>query len=89
MRYNGKEQSVTGFTYTAPEGVTVALRDSKAEAKGTDKGTYYMGLTKGDFTVSSKIYKEFEIIVNGGYLEDRQKRWSSSPSQAHCGDRRR
>ena len=69
VRYNGKEQSVTGFTYTAPEGVTVALRDSKAEAKGTDKGTYYMGLTKGDFIVSSKIYKEFEIIVNDGYLE--------------------
>ena len=69
VRYNGKEQSVTGFTYTAPEGVTVALRDSKAEAKGTDKGTYYMGLTKDDFTVSSEIYKEFEIIVNDGYLE--------------------
>jgi len=69
VKYNGREQSVTGFTYTAPEGVTVALRDSKAEAKGTDKGTYYMGLTKDDFTVSSEIYKEFEIIVNDGYLE--------------------
>ena len=70
MRYNGKEQSVTGFTYTAPEGVTVTLNaGSKAEAKGTDKGTYYMDLTKGDFIVSSKIYKEFEIIVKDGYLE--------------------
>lgn len=70
VRYNGKEQSVTGFTYTAPEGVTVTLNaGSKAEAKGTDKGTYYMDLTKGDFIVSSKIYKEFEIIVNDGYLE--------------------
>ena len=69
VRYNGKEQSVTGFTYTAPEGVTVALRDSKAEAKGTDKGTYYMGLTKDAFIVSSNIYKEFKIVVNDGYLE--------------------
>ena len=70
VRYNGKEQSVTGFTYTAPEGVTVTLNaGSKAEAKGTDKGTYYMDLTKGDFIVSSKIYKEFEIIVKDGYLE--------------------
>ena len=70
VRYNGKEQSVTGFTYTAPEGVTVAPKDGfKPEAKGTDKGTYYMYLTKGDFTVSSKIYKEFEIIVKDGYLE--------------------
>ena len=70
VRYNGKEQSVTGFTYTAPEGVTVTLNaGSKAEAKGTDKGTYYMDLTKDDFIVSSKIYKEFEIIVKDGYLE--------------------
>ena len=70
VRYNGKEQSVTGFTYTAPEGVKVTPKDGfKPEAKGTDKGTYYMYLTKGDFTVSSKIYKEFEIIVKDGYLE--------------------
>ena len=70
VRYNGKEQSVTGFTYTAPEGVKVTLKGgSKAEAKGTDKGTYYMGLTKDDFTVFSEIYKEVKIIVNDGYLE--------------------
>lgn len=70
VKYNGREQSVTGFTYTAPEGVTVTLNaGSKAEAKGTDKGTYYMDLTKDDFTVSSKIYKEFTIIVKDGYLE--------------------
>lgn len=70
VRYNGKEQSVTGFTYTAPEGVKVTPKDGfKPEAKGTDKGTYYMYLTKGDFTVSSKIYKEVEIIVKDGYLE--------------------
>ena len=70
VRYNGKEQSVTGFTYTAPEGVKVTPKDGfKPEAKGTDKGTYYMDLTKGDFIVSSKIYKEFEIIVKDGYLE--------------------
>lgn len=70
VRYNGKEQSVTGFTYTAPEGVKVTPKDGfKPEAKGTDKGTYYMYLTKGDFIVSSKIYKEFEIIVKDGYLE--------------------
>ena len=70
VRYNGKEQSVTGFTYTAPEGVKVTLKGgSKAEAKGTDKGTYYMRLTKDDFTVFSEIYKEVKIIVNDGYLE--------------------
>ena len=70
VKYNGREQSVTGFTYTAPEGVKVTLKGgSKAEAKGTDKGTYYMGLTKDDFTVFSEIYEEFKIIVNDGYLE--------------------
>ena len=70
VKYNGREQSVTGFTYTAPEGVKVTPKDGfKPEAKGTDKGTYYMYLTKGDFIVSSKIYTEFEIIVKDGYLE--------------------
>ena len=70
VKYNGREQSVTGFTYTAPEGVKVTLKGgSKAEAKGTDKGTYYMRLTKDDFTVFSEIYKEVKIIVNDGYLE--------------------
>lgn len=70
VKYNGREQSVTGFTYTAPEGVKVTLKGgSKAEAKGTDKGTYYMKLTKEDFVVTSDIYEEFKIIVNDGYLE--------------------
>ena len=70
VKYNGREQSVTGFTYTAPEGVTVAPKDSsKAVAKGTNVGTYKMGLTSKDFTVTSDIYKEFKIIVNDGYLE--------------------
>lgn len=70
VKYNGREQSVTGFTYTAPEGVTVALRDSfKAEAKGTNVGTYKMDLTSEYFTVTSNIYKEFKIVVNDGYLE--------------------
>ena len=70
VKYNGREQSVTGFTYTAPEGVTVALRDSfKAEAKGTNVGTYKMDLTSEYFTVTSNIYEEFKIVVNDGYLE--------------------
>ena len=70
VKYNGREQSVTGFTYTAPEGVKVTLNaGSKAEAKGTNVGTYKMGLTRKNFTVTSDIYKEFEIVVNDGYLE--------------------
>ena len=47
MTYTGSEQSVSGFTSNAPTSVTVALKsESKAEAKGTDAGTYYMNLKR-------------------------------------------
>ena len=43
VTYTASEQSVSGFTSDAPATVTVALKsESKAEAKGTDAGTYYM-----------------------------------------------
>ena len=52
--YNGAEQSVFSFEVTGVEGDQaqlyntdkVALADAAAEAKGTDAGTYGMGLTK-------------------------------------------
>ena len=70
VKYNGREQSVTGFTYTAPEGVKVTLKDAgKDTAKGTDRGTYYMGLTADNFEVTSDIFEKIELVVVDGYLE--------------------
>ena len=52
--YNGSEQSETGYTSDAPDYVTVALAGgAAAEAKGTNVGTYDMGLTEDSFTVTS------------------------------------
>ena len=50
--YNGKEQSVEGFTTSElPEGVTLELTRA-AKAKGTNAGTYEMGLKGTDFEIS-------------------------------------
>ena len=69
--YNGSEQSVTGYTTDVVDNtITVALKEgSKAEAKGTNAGKYYMGLTKEDFTVTSANYSNIKVVVKDGYLE--------------------
>ena len=69
--YNGSEQSVTGFTTDVGEKtITVALKEgSKAEAKGTNAGTYYMGLTEDNFTVTSQNYSNIKVVVVDGYLK--------------------
>ena len=69
--YNGSEQSVTGYTTdVGSKTIDVALKDgSKAEAKGTDVGTYNMGLTADDFTVTSQNYSNIKVVVVDGYLE--------------------
>ena len=69
--YNGSEQSVTGYTTDVGEKtITVALKEgSKAEAKGTNAGKYYMGLTKEDFTVTSQNYSNIKVVVVDGYLK--------------------
>ena len=69
--YNGSEQSVTGFTTDVGEKtITVALKEgSKAEAKGTNAGKYDMGLTKDNFTVTSRNYSNIKVVVVDGYLE--------------------
>ena len=69
--YNGSEQSVTGFTTDVGEKtITVALKEgSKAEAKGTDVDTYYMGLTKDSFSVTSRNYSNIKVVVKDGWLK--------------------
>ena len=61
---------MSGFTSDAPATVTVYLVAGRtAEAKGTDAGTYYMGLTGKDFTAVSKNYTNIEVIVTDGWLK--------------------
>ena len=69
--YNGKEQSVTGYTTdVGTKTIDVALKDGvKAEAKGTDVDTYYMGLTKDSFSVTSRNYSNIKVVVKDGWLK--------------------
>ena len=68
--YNGKEQSVTGFTTdVGDKDIRVALKDGhKAVASGVNADDYAMGLTKADFTVTSDSYAEVTVIVKDGGL---------------------
>ena len=69
--YNGSEQTVTGYTTdVGAKPITVTLNNTgKDTAKGTNVGKYYMGLTDGDFTVTSTNYTNIKLIVNDGYLD--------------------
>ena len=72
--YNGTTQTVTGYEVQYPEGlnekdIQVALKDGvKAEASGTDAGTYSMGLTRDSFLVSSPNYSDIQVTVVDGSL---------------------
>ena len=69
VTYNGKAQSVEGYTVTSnPANATVTLV-GEAVASGTDAGTYPMGLKPSDFTATSPNYKNVTIEVTDGYLE--------------------
>ena len=61
---------MTGFTTNVGDKpITVALKDGKtAIAKGMNVGTYKMGLTKDDFTVTSDNYSNIKVEVADGYL---------------------
>ena len=71
--YDGTEKTVTDYT-TEVKGakgseVNVALKaDAKAEAKRTNADTYYMGLTKDSFKVTSNNYKNINVVVEDGSL---------------------
>ena len=71
--YNGKEQSVKGYTVSIDNNLykeaDFALKnDAKAEAKGTKVDTYPMGLTAADFTNNSKNFTNVEFVVTDGKL---------------------
>ncbi len=72
-----QSHSVEGFTYSAKRGdkevaaseYTVTFAEGKkAVASGTAAGTYSMGLTEGDFTVTSANYANIKIVYTDGKL---------------------
>ena len=70
LSYNGKTQSVEGFTHDAPADVTVELKvGKKARAEGVNVNKYPMNLKADDFTATSKNYENITIIVEDGWLK--------------------
>ena len=72
--YNGKEHNVEGYTVTSISNPLYTANDftfsGTAEAKGTDAGTYYMGLTAADFTNNdSTNFSKVTFVVEDGWLK--------------------
>ena len=73
VTYNGSEQSVNGYDVSiAPEGVSYTTADfsfnGTAEAKGTDAGTYPMGLKAEQFSNNNENFKKVTFVVEDGSL---------------------
>ena len=70
--YNGKEHNVEGYTVTSISNPLYTANDftfsGTAEAKGTDAGTYPMGLNDGQFTNNNDNFKKVTFVVNDGAL---------------------
>ena len=72
--YDGKEHQVTDYDIVQ-DGISNTLYqatdftiDQRAEAKGTDAGSYGMGLTAGRFTNNNKNFTNVEFLVKDGTL---------------------
>ncbi|MEI3123421.1 MAG: hypothetical protein V8S81_06460 [Oscillospiraceae bacterium] len=70
--YDGNEHSVTGYT-TAIDNQLYTVSDfaftGEAIAKGTDAGSYQMGLNKSQFANDSANFANVEFIVTDGSLQ--------------------
>ena len=75
--YSGNAYSISGYEVSAKAGETVIpnteftvelAADKKAEAVGTDSGTYPMGLTKDDFTVTNPNCSNITVEYTDGVL---------------------
>ena len=78
VTYNGSEQSVNGYDVSiAPEGVSYTTADfsfnGTAEAKGTDAGTYPMGLKAEQFSNNNENFKKVTFVVEDGSLTIRKR----------------
>ena len=72
VEYDGNEKSVSGYDVTITEGSKYTTDDFTfngiAEAKGTEAGTYSMGLNADQFTNTNDNYTQVTFIVNDGTL---------------------
>ena len=72
VEYDGNEKSVSGYEVTITEGSKYTTSDftfnGTAEAKGTEAGTYSMGLNADQFTNTNDNYTQVTFIVNDGIL---------------------
>ena len=72
VEYDGNEKSVSGYDATITEGSKYTTDDftfnGTAEAKGTEAGTYSMGLNADRFTNTNDNYKNVRFVVNDGTL---------------------
>ena len=70
--YDGNEKTVSGYEVTITEGSKYTTDDftfnGTAEAKGTEAGTYLMGLNADQFTNTNTNYEKVTFIVNDGTL---------------------
>ena len=80
VRYNGKEQTVEGYKVSIDNELYKESDfkfNGNAEAKGTNAGTYPMGLTKESFENTNKNFTNVVFVVEDGYLKI--KRHSVAP----------
>ena len=72
VEYDGNEKTVSGYDVAITEGSKYTTDDftfnGNAEAKGTEAGTYSMGLNADQFTNTNDNYTQVTFIVNDGSL---------------------
>ena len=72
VEYDGNEKTVSGYDVAITEGSKYTTDDftfnGTAEAKGTEAGTYSMGLNADQFTNTNDNYTQVTFIVNDGIL---------------------
>ena len=72
VEYDGNEKTVSGYDVAITEGSKYTTDDftfnGNAEAKGTEAGTYSMGLNADQFTNTNDNYTQVTFIVNDGTL---------------------
>ena len=72
LKYDGTEQSVTAYTVACSNDLYTANDfdfTGAAVAKGTNVGTYKMGLDKGQFSNTSANFSNVTFVVEDGWLK--------------------
>ena len=72
LKYDGAERSVTGYTVACSNGLYTAndfVFTGAAVAKGTNVGTYKMGLEADQFSNTSANFSNVKFVVEDGWLK--------------------